>query len=402
MRYIIVFDEHASEQQLSQAAKTIEKYNIKMLDSFKLHRHMFIIQTTNETFIENIAKISGVSEIEPDGKIRMSKIMESQWGLERISSTKGSKVTNTGMGVNVYVLDSGMDTKHIELAGKTIKGADFIKDGLEDCAGHGTQVGSIIAGRNIGVSRGARLISVRILDCDGQGTNSDLVRGLNWIVKNHVKPAVVNLSVGGPPSKLVDNAVNFTIANNIPVIIAAGNGNIDACLNSPSDVHNAIKVAATNQLDERALFSNYGRCVSIHAPGVAILCAKYSASDDKKMYTYASGTSMAAPFVTGVSAEILEKNPNINPEQLYEFLIKASEKGRLKSVSLKSSPNFFIRSSYNLLAQDGAFTFPYRPGLEIVSEAIEISLIAISGFIALFAMILASILLFKKRRFLFQ
>lgn len=253
----------------------------------------------------------------------------------------------------------------------------------EDCAGHGTQVASIIAGKNIGVAKLANIVSVKILDCNGEGTNSDLIYSLHWVLKNFKKPAIVNLSIGGPPSKLVDDAVNLIIDKGIPVVVAAGNSAEDACLQSPSGVDRAITVGASNQGDERARFSNFGKCIDIFAPGVGILCAS-TYENSMNGYIFSSGTSMAAPFVSGVLAQLLEQNSKISVLELSEKLSFISQSGVLNPISLMNSPNILVQSVpsttklVDIVDLNPSSTLPWRPAENELPETLEIILITTS------------------------
>jgi subtilisin family serine protease len=273
----------------------------------------------------------------------------------------------------------------------------------KDCSGHGTQVASIIAGTNVGVAKLANIKAVRILDCDGQGTNSDLISAIHWVLSNYKKPAVINLSVGGPPSKAVDEAVALVLAENIPVVVAAGNGKIDACNLSPSNSTGAITVAASTERDERARFSNYGPCVDIFAPGVGILTA-VDFSRDPSGWSFASGTSMAAPFVTGVIAQILETEGNIPLKKLHDILKGWGVANVLKKSTLLGSPNMLLLAApYENGGDSGdelefkkPGSLPRHPFESMISARIEIFLIFLGSIIGVLVVAVTGILSIKQ------
>ncbi|MFI7914040.1 S8 family peptidase, partial [Acinetobacter baumannii] len=121
-----------------------------------------------------------------------------------------------------------------------------------------------------GVAKNVNLVPIRILGCDGSGASSNVIAGLDWILKNGKKPAVVNMSLGGATSSSLDSAVENLYNNGYVMVVAAGNSNTDACTSSPARVSKAITVAATDNTDTRASYSNYGSCVDIFAPGSQI------------------------------------------------------------------------------------------------------------------------------------
>lgn len=189
----------------------------------------------------------------------------------------------------------------------------------------------------------ANIIAVQVLDCLGDGKNSDLLDAISWIIETHQKPTIINMSLGGDRSPSIEKAVKAAIAAGIPVVVAAGNSNIDACTQTPAAVAEAITVAASTSKNTRAKFSNFGPCVDIFAPGVDILTAT-TAQRSRNGWNFASGTSFAAPLVSGVSALLLEKNPSWTPSQLLEALQRMGAYSVLSKNSMNGSPNILIQS----------------------------------------------------------
>lgn len=225
------------------------------------------------------------------------------WGLERISHrtphTHGFTVKATGSKVTAYIIDSGIDFGHDEFGGRATPGIDEIDDGLdgEDCAGHGTHVAGTVGGAHAGIARAVHLVSVRVLDCDASGPNSGIIAGINWLARNAVKPAVANVSLGGMFSPAMNDALDGLARAGVFPVVAAGNDDINSCVISPASATEAFTVAATDRADHLASFSNFGSCVNLTAPGVDIASAWPDGS-----YALMSGTSMAAPHVTGIAA----------------------------------------------------------------------------------------------------
>jgi subtilisin family serine protease len=251
------------------------------------------------------------------------------WGLDRIDQrTTGGDSTyrydTTGAGVTAFVIDTGVRLSHSQFGGRAVSGVDFV-DGdsnASDCAGHGTHVAGSIAGSTYGVAKAAKVVSVRVLDCSGSGSGSNIIRALDWVSAHKpAGPAVVNLSLGGDAFPLIDEAVERTVAAGIPVVVAAGNSATDACDESPARAPHAITVAATAITDARPSWSNFGRCVDLFAPGSAIRSAS-NASDSATAVM--SGTSMATPHVVGAVARYLQRHPTSTPAQTTSALLGAT------------------------------------------------------------------------------
>jgi subtilisin family serine protease len=225
------------------------------------------------------------------------------WGLERINERApgghGFNVKSTGAKVTAYIIDSGLDFTHPEFNGRASLGVDEMSDGRNgvDCAGHGTHVAGTVGGEHTGVAKKINIVAVRVLNCDARGPNSGIIAGVNWIVANAKKPAVANLSLGGNYSQTMNASLDGLAQAGIFPVVAAGNGNTNSCVVSPASAPQAFTVAAIDQYDRKADFSDYGSCVNINAPGTGITSASLNGS-----YADMSGTSMAAPHVTGIAA----------------------------------------------------------------------------------------------------
>jgi len=196
-------------------------------------------------------------------------------------------------------------------------------------------VSGTVGGSTFGVAKNVRLFAVRVLDCNGSGTTSGVISGVDWVTNNHLSPAVANMSLGGGASATLDQAVSNSIASGVSYAIAAGNSNVDACTQSPARVATAITVAASDINDVRASFSNFGTCVDLFGPGVNITSSW--ATSDTATNTI-SGTSMATPHVTGTAALFLQANPTATPAQVASALATNATAGVIASAGT-GSPN---------------------------------------------------------------
>ncbi|MFJ7305652.1 S8 family serine peptidase [Streptomyces sp. NPDC099088] len=249
------------------------------------------------------------------------------WGLDRIDQSlppldNQYSWDSAGGGVTAYVIDSGTLVGHKEFGGRALNPFDAFGGNGEDCEGHGTHVAGIIGGKNTGVAKSVTLRGLRVSDCAGNTKSGDVVAALEWVRDHAVRPAVVNLSLESSPSVALDQATASVIAAGIPVVVAAGNSAQDACNRAFTTVPKVIVVGATNRDDVREGYSNFGPCVDIHAPGTDIL----SADKDADGYGSRSGTSMAAPYVTGAVARYLAQHPDWSVDDVVlNVLLSASQ-----------------------------------------------------------------------------
>jgi len=201
-----------------------------------------------------------------------------------------AKPINTGSGAKIWVVDTGVLPNHQELNGFVKDNADFVGTGGVDCNGHGTHCAGSAGGNWRGMATNAEIGNVRVLNCQGSGTNTAVVNGFNYACNNRAsgKGNILSASLGGGASQATDDAING--CNNLGVIcvVAAGNNNANACGYSPARATGAITVGATNKDDAMASFSNWGSCVNVFAPGQNIHSSWYTSTST---YNTISGTS---------------------------------------------------------------------------------------------------------------
>jgi hypothetical protein len=298
-----------------------------------------------------LAQDPDVLFVEQNGPVHASAVQNNAtYSLDRIDQrnlpldTKYN-FTTEAQGTTVFVIDTGIRTTHVEFTGRinlNLAGT-AIDDGfgVEDCNGHGTHVAGSVGGTLFGVAKKATLVPIRVLDCNGSGSNEGVIAGMDFVAANHPAKSVVNMSLGGPASAATDAAVRNLVANGVTVVVAAGNENQDACNTSPAREPMAITVASSTNTDVRSSFSNFGSCVDIFAPGSDITSAWI---DSDTSINTISGTSMASPHVAGAAALFLAQNAAATPAQVTAGLIAASTTNKLTNVS--GSPNRLLHTLF--------------------------------------------------------
>ncbi|GAA1580657.1 S8 family serine peptidase [Actinoplanes couchii] len=289
-----------------------------------------------------VAADPNVRSVEVDRVVSLAAVQKNPvWGLDRIDQrsvklSKSYRPSADGDAVHAYVIDTGIRIGHTQFGGRASYGYDFV-DGngsAGDCNGHGTHVAGTIGGSTYGVAKKVKLVSVRVLDCRGEGYVSDVIEGVDWVTGHAVRPAVANMSIGGGRSAALDYAVADSIASGVTYVVAAGNENVNASLSSPADLPQTVTVAASDRTGRRAKFSNYGKGVDLFAPGVGIKSSVQKSNTATATY---SGTSMATPHVTGAAALILDAYPAWSPARVQAKLIADSTKGKV--TDRRGSPN---------------------------------------------------------------
>jgi len=286
-----------------------------------------------------------VASVEPDAVVHLDATQNgATWGIDRADqrtlplSGSFTYPDSGGAGVKAYVIDTGIRATHSEFAGRVAPGYTAVIDGFgtDDCNGHGTHVAGTIGGSTYGIAKQVTIVPVRVLDCFGSGTLSGVIAGIDWVTaNNNGAPAVANMSLGAATSPTVDAAVERLVAAGVTAAVAAGNSNVDACATSPARTPSAITVGAIDNTDTRAVYSNFGPCVDIFAPGTGITSSWIDADTATNVI---SGTSMASPHVAGAAALIVAANPGITPANVAATMMANATPGAVVNPGT-GSPN---------------------------------------------------------------
>jgi cerevisin len=346
----------------------------------------------DEDVIEQVRRHPDVDYIEKDSIVHTMETVENNapWGLARIShrDSLGFGTFNKyiyskdgGEGVDVYIIDTGTNIEHVDFEGrakwgKTIPTGDVDEDGN----GHGTHCSGTVAGKKYGVAKKANIVAIKVLKSNGSGTMSDVVKGVEYAAESHLKQvsaakkgkgkkgfkgSAANMSLGGGKSVTLDLAVNAAVDAGIHFAVAAGNDNADSCNYSPAAAEKAVTVGASTLLDERAYFSNFGKCNDIFAPGLNIQSTWIGS---KHAINTISGTSMASPHIAGLLAYLLSLQPSkdsgyaiadITPKKLKANIIAIASKNKLSDVPSDTT---------NILAWNGGGSSNYT---EIIDKGVE-------------------------------
>jgi hypothetical protein len=355
-QYIVVLS--GTDDPLAVGLQSQQLYTGRLRHVYESALRGFAIRMTAAS-AQALARDPRVAYVEEDGLAQLNDVQASPpWGLDRIDQRQrplDSSYTYPPFTtqVHVHVLDTGVLPTHVEFGGRANVAGDFIDDDGDndpndignddanigvpdgiDCHGHGTHVAATIAGSTYGVAKNALVHGYRVLNCAGSGPISGIVAGIDAVVADGRRPAVANMSLGGSPSSALDAAVRNAITAGITFAVAAGNDGIDASLESPSRVTEAITVGATDINDSKPGFSNYGSVVDVFAPGVSILSAFIGSNTATATL---SGTSMASPHVAGVAALYLAQNGNKTPQEVRDAIVAAATTGVLSNLGAGSS-----------------------------------------------------------------
>ena len=350
-RYIVVFKSSVSDPEV-EAANQVGRMGGTLHFTYS-HALRGFAATLPPQAASALARNPRIASIEQDQTVTTSATQSgATWGLDRIDQRNRPlsgtyQYNSTGAGVFVFVLDTGVRSTHADFGrpSRVLPGYGYttIQDGrgTEDCNGHGTHVAGTVGGKRWGVAKSAFLVPIRVLNCNGSGTLSGVIAGIDFVTgQRSLRPAVANLSLNTGPSSSLDSAVGRAVDSGVTMVVAAGNRNVDACTSSPARQPKAITVAATTSSDARASFSNFGKCVDMFAPGNRVTSTWHSGDSATRTL---SGTSMATPHVAGAAALLLETNSAATPAAVASKLVSTATANRISSAG-SGSPNLLLYS----------------------------------------------------------
>jgi subtilisin family serine protease len=276
-----------------------------------------------------------VAYAEPDYRVHPllvpndERYADEEWWLTAIQAQAAWDLTTGDPNLIVAILDTGVATDHPEFAGRILPGHNFVANNNDpyDDNGHGTHVAGIAGamgnnGKGIaGISWQSKILPVKVLNGEGQGSTYDFAQGIRWAVDNGAR--VINISAGADFSTDTEHdAVKYAHDKGVVIVAAAGN-TPDGKPEYPAGYDEVIAVSASSRRDSVAGFSSYGDYVDVAAPGINILSTWVD--HHKPGYQSESGTSMASPVVAGAAALILARNPALTPEQVQLLLQQTAD-----------------------------------------------------------------------------
>ncbi|KAJ1658259.1 proteinase B [Dispira simplex] len=405
--YMVVLKKNLAEHELlhhfNQVSRFVEFANLEQGQEENELTHLYRVgglkgyaARLRPDILEYIRGSDDVDYVEHDSIVSINEVERgAPWGLARVSSRKPLSLVNydkyyydpsAGEGVTVYVVDTGINVNHNDFEGRAVWGSTVPRGDVDqDGNGHGTHVAGTIAGKKYGVAKKAKLVAVKVLRSNGSGSMSDVVKGVEFTVEAHQREvaqakrdgkkhggSVANMSLGGGQSRTLDMAVNAAVDAGVLYAVAAGNDNRDACQFSPAASENAITVGASTIWDERASFSNFGKCVDVYAPGLNIKSTWIGSNDATNTI---SGTSMATPHVAGLAAYVLSVHgqqygirASLSPKDIKQLIISTATKDVLSRLT-PQCPNLLIYNSPP--ASDRQSTSPLKMAGAFSEEAME-------------------------------
>jgi len=326
-RYLVILKDSADSGAV--ASQHRGRYGARLRHVYR-HALRGYAATLPQSRVDDVRRDGRVDYVERDGEVRaLGQALP--WGVDRVdadtSSTRAGNGTGGVGGAHAFVLDTGIYA-HGDL--NVVKRVNYAGGTSSDCHGHGTHVAGTLAAKDnasavVGVAPGARLTSVKVLDCKADGYWSDVIAGINYVTRRAPDtsgPDVANVSFAGPANRTADDAIRRSAASGVFYAIAAGNSGTSACDRSPArtgaGTNNGIAtVGATDGSDGEPSWSSYGSCVDIWAPGYRILSTTAGGGTGTN-----SGTSMASPHVAGGGA-LYRSRHAVSPSNL-EAKLKAS------------------------------------------------------------------------------
>jgi serine protease len=348
----------ASTLDASARSALAAQYNARVFHTYENVLSGFAAQMSDGD-ARRLSRDSSVKYVERNGIKRTSDIQaNATWGIDRVDQVslpldRQYSYALTGAGVNAVVIDTGVDARHPDFEGRVTRGFNALSTGATDDTadvhGHGTHVSGTIGSKTWGLAKAVTIVPVRVCNAQGECTDADIVKAVDWVTRNVAKPAVVNMSLGGTvdaATQATEDAIRASIASGITYVVAAGNDSKNACLYSPARMPEVITTGATSKNDGRSFFSNFGTCVDVFAPGSGIVSAKRGSGSQSM-----DGTSMASPHVAGVAALLLQHAPTATPAEI-DALVRRNATPNKVTGAGTGSPNLLLHLGATVVTVD--------------------------------------------------
>ncbi len=356
-------DAHLTRQATEDATSRAKKSGVRIENVFYFAGGYSAHLTDDQ--LETLRQDPAVLSIHQDRRIEMKLgVPEStqrdtqsnpSWGLDRIDQRdlpldQSFTYSFSGKGVNAYVVDTGLRATHNEFKGRvqpgyTPQGLGW-QEGDDHVSGHGTHVASLLGGSTYGVAKNVTVTPLKIFRLYKPTTSQEVIVGaFDWLLANAKTPGVINLSWGEVRTEenkadydAIEEMIRKLINKGLIVVTAAGNDGKDGSQFVPASFKDMINVGMTSKDDALVTASNWGSAVQILAPGPEILGASNGTDTATKSLT---GTSMAAPIVSGAVALYLETNPNATQLDVLKHLKESATPGKISALK-EGTPNSLL------------------------------------------------------------
>ena len=343
--YIVVFDDEANEQTVTNIRDDIERENgnsTKPLRQFSMFKGFSGKIPPGQ--LKKLQKHSEVKLIEVDRHIEQTEQPVEKarfgsvgsWGIDRLDQPQlpldnSYAPAGDGNGVHAYIIDTGIRVSHAQFSGRAQWDftASDINDGNDDGNGHGTHMAGTVGGDSYGVASGVNLHAVKVMNNAGVGTLSGLIEGIEYVTHHHQAPAVATIGASLPFSQALNDAIAASTAAGVSYAVASGDADMDACNYSPGSSADVLTVGASTSNDQVSIYSNHGSCVDIYAPGLYVESAWHSSDAANNTLSH---SPMAAAHVAGAAALIRSNDPTCDVTQVKDKLLGYSHDGLLTDV----------------------------------------------------------------------
>jgi subtilisin family serine protease len=308
-QYIIELNPSISDSRGFATHVLKRAFRDSIIETYYYAMKGFAVKDLPNTLLNFMLNLDDVLLVSEDAVVEVDAVqIDPTWGLDIVDGTidRRYNYTYTGLGVEVYILDTGIQANHSELEGRVESCVSFTPEECgSDLNGHGTHVAGTVGSKTYGVAKTVSLHDVKVLNAKGSGSYSAVIAGVDYVTQIKMsdpsRKIVINMSLGGGISTSFNNAITSAADSGVVVVVAAGNSDDDACNYSPASASGVLAVGSIDSDKRRSSWSNWGSCVDIFAPGSGILSLSQSNGTTTK-----SGTSMAAPHVAGVAALYLQ------------------------------------------------------------------------------------------------